>query len=233
MKGVIFMKSRLIGALWILGAIGFFYFAFNGEYFSSFFFFCLILCLAEILAISELRPYQMEPLACRPLGAWQIEICILVLAIFFCLAFTKEQILLVIAICSACDVGAFTCGKLFGKHKARFSESISPNKTIEGYIGGIVASALGIPVCMILGFEFTPSMIVFLCLCGLVAELGDLLGSATKRQLAIKDSGDGIRNFPGLNLLEYPLKGHGGYLDRLDSISMVAVLYALVAAPQF
>lgn len=227
------MKGRLIGALWIIGALVLFYFTFNGDNFSSLFIFCLFMSLGEILSISELRPHQVKPFACRPVGAWQLEFCILFFAAFFCIAMSREQILLIVVCCCLCDVGAFTFGKLIGKHKARFSANISPNKTIEGYIGGILCTAIAIPVCIILNFSFTPGLIAFLILIGPVAEIGDLLGSATKRQLSIKDSGEGLRPFPILNVIEYPLRGHGGYLDRLDSISLGIVLFALIAAPQY
>lgn len=226
------MKGRLIGALWIVGALALFYFAFDGAEFTAFFLFCLMVCVAEIVSISELRPYQLKPLACKPHGVWRLELSILFFAAFFCLLLTKQQLLLVVIVCHISDVGAFTCGKLLGKHKAKFTADISPNKTIEGFVGGIIATALAIPVCIILGIDFTPGVIAYLILSGAAAELGDLLGSATKRQLAIKDSGDGIRNMSVIGLLEYPIRGHGGYLDRLDSISLGIVLFALLNAPQ-
>ena len=123
--------------------------------------------------------------------------------------------------------------KLLGKHKAKFSAKISPNKTIEGYVGGILCTAIAIPICPLLGLEYDPQLIVFLAICGVTAEIGDLLGSATKRQLNIKDSGDGIRNMPIFNVIEYPLRGHGGYLDRLDSISLNLLLFALINVPKY
>lgn len=227
------MKGRLIGALWIAGALALFYFAFDGIEFTSFFIFCLMVCLAEIMVISQLQPFRLKPDACNPHGAWIIQASIAFMAAICCMFIAKEQLLLVVAVCSLSDVGAFTCGKLFGKHKAKFSAKISPNKTIEGYVGGIISTVAAIPICFLLDIEITPRIAIYLALGGIVAEAGDLLGSATKRQLDIKDSGDGLRHLPIFKLIEYPVRGHGGYLDRLDSISANIVLFSLLTVPRF
>jgi len=227
------MKGRLIGALWIIGALALFYFAFDGTDFPTLFIVSLLMCAVEISSISQCQPYRMKPDACGPAGAWCAQLYIVCFASLACLMLTKEQILFVVIVCSLSDVGAFTFGKLLGKHKAKFSAKISPNKTIEGYVGGILCTAIAIPICPLLGLEYDPQLIVFLAICGVTAEIGDLLGSATKRQLNIKDSGDGIRNVPIFNVIEYPLRGHGGYLDRLDSISLNLLLFALINVPKY
>ncbi|MEN8186615.1 MAG: phosphatidate cytidylyltransferase [Bacteroidota bacterium] len=106
------------------------------------------------------------------------------------------------------DVFAFLIGKNFGKHK--LIERVSPNKTIEGFIGGLVFT-------FIAGFivsKFCTSLlpIHWLALAILVSTfgvLGDLTESMFKRQANIKDSS----NF---------IPGHGGFLDRLDSIIFVS-----------
>ena len=226
------MKGRLIGALWIVLALAVSYFAFDGSGFAALFICSLIICALEIVAISGCQPHRVKPHACKPFGAWLMQLYVVCFASVACLMLTKEQILLVVIVCSLSDVGAFTFGKLIGKHKAKFVSAISPNKTIEGYIGGIVCTALAIPLCPILGINYSVGLIIYLIIGGVVAEIGDLLGSATKRQLDIKDSGDGIRNYLLFNIIEYPLRGHGGYLDRLDSVSLSILFFSIIAVPQ-
>ncbi|MBO7402641.1 MAG: phosphatidate cytidylyltransferase [Lachnospiraceae bacterium] len=113
------------------------------------------------------------------------------------------------------DVGAYTFGKLFGKHK--LVPNLSPKKTVEGAIGGIVASAFwGLLYALIFGRFLDISMPFLVCPCiaaasSVVAQIGDLAASAIKRQCNIKDFGKSI-------------PGHGGILDRYDSIIFVAPL---------
>ncbi|MEO1245286.1 MAG: phosphatidate cytidylyltransferase [Pseudomonadota bacterium] len=109
------------------------------------------------------------------------------------------------------DIAAFTCGKLFGKRKLR--ENISPNKTIGGSVGAIGVSLL---VPWLLWFSFPHFDVVHLLLAGLIVgvggQLGDLVISYIKRDIGIKDMGSVIQ-------------GHGGILDRVDSMIFVAPLF--------
>ncbi len=109
------------------------------------------------------------------------------------------------------DVAAFTFGKLVGSRKLR--EEISPNKTIAGSLGAIGVS-LTIP--WMLWFSFDHFEPIHLLLAGLIVgvggQLGDLVISFIKRDIGIKDMG---------SLIE----GHGGILDRVDSMIFVAPLF--------
>jgi len=109
------------------------------------------------------------------------------------------------------DIAAFTCGKLFGKHKLR--ENISPNKTIEGAIGAICVSLL---IPWLLWFSFPHFEPWHLVLTGLIVgvggQLGDLVISYIKRDIGIKDMGAVI-------------EGHGGILDRVDSMIFVVPIF--------
>ena len=113
------------------------------------------------------------------------------------------------------DGGAYFAGYFLGKHK--LAPVVSPNKTIEGALGGLVAAVLGMilyAVILDLGFHFRVNYLVaiFYGMAGsAVGVFGDLLFSVIKRQTGIKDYG---------NLIP----GHGGILDRLDSVMMVAPL---------
>jgi len=109
------------------------------------------------------------------------------------------------------DVAAFTCGRLFGRHKLR--ENISPNKTIEGSLGAVAVS-MALP--WLLRFSFPHFGGLELVLTGLIVgiggQLGDLVISTIKRDIGIKDMGTVI-------------SGHGGVLDRIDSMIFVAPLF--------
>ena len=126
------------------------------------------------------------------------------------------------------DSFAYFAGKLWGKRHP--FPTISPGKTAEGYIGGYLATA----VIMVTYFVFFYNDGVFhlgdcvmVSLGPMVAFVGDLLESGVKRILWIKDSNEAVREVPALKQLESITRGHGGFLDRLDSISAVAVLYGI------
>lgn len=109
------------------------------------------------------------------------------------------------------DVAAFTCGKLFGKHKLR--EKISPNKTIEGSIGAVCVSLI-VPWLLLFSFPHIEPLhlIVIGLIVGVGGQLGDLVISYIKRDIGIKDMGAMI-------------EGHGGILDRVDSMIFVAPIF--------
>ncbi len=101
------------------------------------------------------------------------------------------------------DIGAFAVGKLMGKHK--LAPHISPNKTVEGAIGGILGSIGGAFLMGgLLGIHWADLVTVGL-LCGLFALLGDLWESVLKRDVNVKDAG-------------VLIAGHGGVIDRFDSL---------------
>lgn len=114
------------------------------------------------------------------------------------------------------DIGAFLVGSRLGRRK--LAPNISPNKTWEGFWGGMVAAALGsVAALPLLGLEWSslPALLVLASVTALFAVLGDLFESLLKRVAHIKDSG-------------HVIPGHGGMLDRIDS--MLAALPAFVIA---
>ena len=128
----------------------------------------------------------------------------------------RYVILIPFAIAFLSDGGAYFAGLKFGKHK--LAPVVSPNKTIEGALGGLVAAMLGMVIyALILDIAFPQFRVNYgiAILYGLVGSLagvfGDLCFSIIKRQTGIKDYG---------NLIP----GHGGVLDRFDSMMMVAPL---------
>lgn len=118
-------------------------------------------------------------------------------------------LLLLLNFSSVCDMGAYFTGSFLGKHK--LCPEISPKKTIEGAIGGVLSSLI---VTLILALSFGENLwsalILTIPFCAL-GMLGDLFASSIKRAVDLKDYGSLI-------------PGHGGILDRVDSVIMIAPL---------
>ena len=100
------------------------------------------------------------------------------------------------------DIGCYYVGSKFGKHK--LAPIVSPNKTIEGSIGGCICAIIGaIIVGYFIDLQWYMAMFAGI-ICTIFAQIGDLCESLIKRDAGVKDSGDS-------------LPGHGGFLDRSDS----------------
>jgi len=108
------------------------------------------------------------------------------------------------------DIGAYFAGRTFGKRK--LAPSISPNKTVEGLVGGIIAATL-FGGAWVLGTDIGTALLFLAPVLAVAAQAGDLFESGMKRRAGVKDSGAW-------------LPGHGGVLDRLDGLVPVAVLTA-------
>ncbi len=126
-----------------------------------------------------------------------------------------EWVLLLMLIVWSADIGAFFAGRRFGRRK--LATRVSPGKTVEGVLGGAVLAA--VVVAAYAGFRVqSPSWAAGLMLLGvatvLVSVLGDLLESLVKRRAGRKDSG-------------VLVPGHGGALDRIDSLTAAAPVFAL------
>ncbi len=124
-----------------------------------------------------------------------------------------------------CDTGAYFSGYFFGKHK--MAPEISPKKTIEGAVGGIITSVVCMIVACLVFNAVTESTanILLIALCTPVLSfagmMGDLVASYIKRDAGIKDYG---------NLMP----GHGGVIDRFDSVMMIApIMYVLLSVCHF
>lgn len=145
-------------------------------------------------------------------------IYILVFGRLFCRysSLNKEWFLVIFAITTGADVFAYLGGSLFGKHK--LMPKISPKKTVEGAISGLLgASGLGLlSMYFTFGNSFMNIKTVFiLIVVGILAEIGDLFASSIKREVGIKDYSD-------------LLPGHGGILDRFDSLIFVAYAISII-----
>ena len=122
-------------------------------------------------------------------------------------------------------VSAYFTGVLFGKHK--LIPSISPKKTVEGAIGGVVVAVLAFVLFGVILEQFATVNVNYFILIptgvllAVVAQIGDLIASLIKREHGVKDYGN-------------ILPGHGGIMDRFDSIlavSSILMIICLVCPP--
>jgi len=123
-----------------------------------------------------------------------------------------DLLLWVFIVTWATDIGAYFVGRAIGRTK--LAPSISPGKTVEGLIGGVIAAAL-LGGAWVIYLDLSRVLLILAPLFALAAQGGDLFESWIKRRVGVKDSG-------------HWLPGHGGLLDRLDGLVPVAVLTALV-----
>ncbi len=110
------------------------------------------------------------------------------------------------------DTAAYFGGRAFGKHK--LAPNISPKKTVEGFVFGLVGAVLFGYICYTVGLVRLDISLVVGLTAGTFGQLGDLVESRIKREAGVKDSGT-------------LLPGHGGLLDRFDSLMTTAPIVAL------
>jgi phosphatidate cytidylyltransferase len=139
---------------------------------------------------------------------------------FYIRGFRYNWVWLVVFSAFATDIFAYFTGRALGRRK--LAPKLSPKKTVEGSAGGVAGSVV---VCGLFGWfampEFFVHCVVLGFLGGVVSQLGDLTASAIKRRLGVKDYGALI-------------PGHGGLLDRIDSMLFTAPLvYVYLSALSF
>lgn len=134
----------------------------------------------------------------------------------------KYLVWLIVLSSWGCDTCAYCVGKLIGKHK--MTPKLSPKKSVEGGIGGVAGAAIlgavyGLAIAGKMGDGSHIASFAVICAAGgLISMVGDLAASAIKRNHDIKDYG-------------HLIPGHGGILDRFDSVILIApVIYYLALA---
>ena len=178
------------------------------------------------LLVIEYRKATLEGVGLGLLGTFYPSFLLLFMTYANALnAYSLVAMILIFVISPFCDTFAYFIGYAFGKKK--MCEEISPKKTIAGGIGGIVGGILGaLGVWAIFSFavDYNVPSVVYFIITGVVGslltEFGDLAESAFKRKIGIKDMGK-------------ILPGHGGIMDRIDSIlftcPLVYACFALAA----
>lgn len=172
---------------------------------------------AEVLAAKGEIPFEKIAVCC--VGGIVIPLLLTALVRILGAEEGRFFVLLPFILAFTSDSGAYFAGRFLGKHK--LAPVISPNKTVEGVVGGVAGAIVGMLIyCVILdlAFRFRVNYLFALTygiLGSLAAVFGDLAFSAIKRQTGIKDYG---------NLIP----GHGGVLDRFDSVMVVAPLMELL-----
>ena len=127
-----------------------------------------------------------------------------------------NYIWLIFIIAFGTDTFAYIAGNVFGKTK--LCPNVSPNKTVEGSMGGIIGSII-LTIIYSISFRLAPmwKLILLAILGSIIAQIGDLVASRIKRLCGIKDYG-------------FIMPGHGGVLDRFDSIILTApVIYYYIS----
>ncbi len=179
--------------------------------------------VASLLAVvlSALRGYSVIPdvfryLSCSGFASVYISLCLAHVVLIRYLPQGAFWLTMLVVIVAGSDTGAYYAGRTWGRRK--LFPQISPKKTVAGGIGGII---VGIVAAEIVNFLFSAQVnpVTLLFAAGLliiVGIVGDLAESMIKRSVGVKDSGS-------------ILFGHGGLLDRIDSLLLTApVLYCLL-----
>jgi phosphatidate cytidylyltransferase len=159
-------------------------------------------------------------------GGLLVPVCLSALVQLRMMENGRFLVLIPVICASITDVGAYFVGMLFGKHRG--ITKVSPNKSLEGYIGGIVVGCLVLMLYAFVlhrfvGLEVSMPIMAFYGIVGsAVTELGDLSFSLIKRQVGVKDYGK-------------LLPGHGGMMDRFDStvFAAPAILVLVWLMPAF
>ena len=210
------LKARLVSAI-ILFAVAFICVGAGGIFFSSLVLLAAVIAMREWEMLTESQmlllrligyPYIILPCACM---LWLRSITLPNEGDAAGLAITVGLILVI----SATDIAAYFTGKRFGRHK--LAPAISPNKTIEGLAGGVIAAALiALMVSPYIHIPHSPFAGLWVGpLLALLAQAGDLFKSWIKRKAGVKDTGTLI-------------PGHGGVLDRIDGYMFTTPLLAFI-----
>ncbi|MBR5474953.1 MAG: phosphatidate cytidylyltransferase [Lachnospiraceae bacterium] len=218
---VVKIEKTLLGGVGYLAAIGYAVWLLLGSGEVTFLFVILSLILTLAVYVFTFPKFHANQVMTAFFGIFYVTV---MLFHVYRIRLLDEGFLIWLVILGSwgCDTCAYCVGMLFGKHK--LAPVLSPKKSIEGAIGGVVGSAL---LGLLYGFVFKTALtstfanpgMACAIVCGVAAvisQIGDLAASAIKRNYEVKDYGKLI-------------PGHGGILDRFDSVIFVApVIYYVI-----
>jgi phosphatidate cytidylyltransferase len=177
------------------------------------------LFFVAILRYDEEKPLGLEQVMVCMFGGLLIPMFLSSLIVLRGMEHGRWLVLLPVICAFLTDAGAYFAGVFLGRHRG--ITRVSPNKSLEGYIGGILSGAVflllyGLALQRFVGLTVSlPILALYGLLGSAVTELGDLSFSLIKRQYGIKDYG-------------HLLPGHGGMLDRFDSMTFAAPMLLLL-----
>ena len=177
-------------------------------------------CLWWAVALLWVKTYPASAVIWQSVFMRVLMGCLALVPTWLALVYLRLQehgivlIFILIALVAAADIGAYFTGKTWGKSK--LAPTVSPGKSWVGFWGGVVCTGLfATLVWLLLGRDYSLLAILAIALVtALASVLGDLVESMVKRHQGVKDSG---RILPG----------HGGLLDRMDSMTAAAPVFAL------
>lgn len=197
--------------------------------------FKILIALFAIIAMIELFSFLEKKKTVLNVSLLIIEFIILLCGIIYACrvplpADTLYFWYIIFGVCGY-DIFAYLCGNLFGGKvfkKSRPFPYVSKNKTWEGTILGLIISISLVGLLLYL----TGSTNYVFMLCGLFALCGDLFESLLKRQFKVKDSNELVLKNPVMDKLEFVVgekEGHGGFLDRADSLAFTATALLIIS----
>lgn len=176
----------------------------------------LLMGSSLIMLIARHKTHEPKDAAINLLGFFYIAATLSSIYLLRATDYGSFHVWLIFISAWGCDTGAYFCGRAFGRKK--LAPALSPKKTLEGAIGGtIIAAALAGAYGYVLysmGILYGHYILIYSAIalvCSIFGQLGDLAASAIKRHNNIKDFGS-------------IMPGHGGVLDRFDSIIFTAPL---------
>ncbi|MGE4275728.1 MAG: phosphatidate cytidylyltransferase [Lawsonibacter sp.] len=178
-----------------------------------------VLFLAAIRLYDHEKPVSFEQVMVCLFGGLIIPVCLSALVQLKGMENGRYLVLLPVICAFLTDAGAYFVGMFLGRHRG--ITRVSPNKSLEGYVGGILSGAVFLLLYGLILQKFAhltvsfPALALYGLLGSAITELGDLSFSLVKRQYGVKDYG---------NLLP----GHGGMLDRFDSMIFAAPMLLLL-----
>ena len=180
----------------------------------------LALCVCSVFVVEIFRRQITKGTSSAVINAGLVISGVLYITVpWVCMIMLRDysfgrQILITLFLCTwGCDVGAYIGGKMFGT--APLCRYVSPGKTVQGFAAGAIGSLLA-NATAIYFFALPAYPLIFIgFICGIFGQVGDLAESLIKREADVKDSGNII-------------PGHGGMLDRFDSILFNGLLTYLV-----
>ena len=215
------VQNQALGVVGYLGAIGYYILMYQNKMEYIMPLIILVLMLAMAVYVFAYPKFVAEQVMTVFFGVLYVAVMLSFVYQTRCLPDGMVMVWLIFLSSWGCDTCAYCVGMLIGKHK--MAPRLSPKKSVEGGIGGVAGAALlGVLFALAMnqwgGAQANPLHYAIICAAGgMISQVGDLAASAIKRNHDIKDYGKLI-------------PGHGGILDRFDSVIFTApVIYYLAA----